>query len=479
MADDRGSNQEHGQTREDPVRRTLATPADPAPVRTISIARRSTLYLNLLIALSLIFSGVLVGNPVPEGRSETELAAPEVSAETPGGSALLSQRAERKQDRREDRREDRKQERKQDERKQDRKQKDRKQDRKRSARSHVESRVGDWTEHCDAPEAIRLRKTELCTHGPDPAPTGFDEDRPVQPLSAQAAGEETAALACDGDGESGFRTQILYVRADDVPSRYDQYLPSFQAWAAEADQIFQESSAETGGLRRLRFVQDPTSCEPTVEPVVVSAAGDGNFDTTINELVNQGYDREDRIYLAFVDANVYCGVGTLFEDERPTNDNWNNIGPSYSRVDAGCWSGDVAAHEVMHNLGAVQLHAPNTSNGFHCVDEYDVMCYRDGANSPAMRYDCTTQAMNWTRFDCNHDDYFHTNPADGSYLATHWNAADNQFLIADDSFVPPPAPQSNAVVAPPPPPPGDPVPPPDPDKKKKKKKGKKGKRNRR
>jgi hypothetical protein len=212
--------------------------------------------------------------------------------------------------------------------------------------------------------------------------------------------------------------------------------------------------------------------------VVVSPAGDFGFNATISELKAQGYNRTDRIYLAFVDTTAAgtCGIGTLWSDDRPTSDNRNNAGPSYSRVDAGCWSGSVAAHELMHNLGGVQHSAPHASGGFHCIDEYDVMCYKDSSSSPAMRVDCAETWRNVTRFDCGHDDYFHTNPATGSYLASHWNSANNRFLVASadgpvDPGLPPPVPPAPSVDAAP-----EPTSQGAHDKKDKKKHKKKGKK---
>ena len=403
---------------------------------------RCTLLLNVLVALGLLLPGALVDSPFSAGTHWALASAPAVYPEEIGGSALMSARGQRKQDRRDDRRNDRAQERQR-----DRKHADRKHDRKQKHHKAA-SRVGDWETFCTGPESIQLTKSEGCTHGPDPAPQGFDVEQLVPPLSGEAEAAALTPIACDGDGRSGSRVQVLYVRGSDVSSRYARYLTSIQDWAGQADTIFQTSAAATGAGRSLRFVQDPTSCQPLVEEVVLSPNGDSTVAATMAELKSKGYSRTDRIYLAFVDTTSagICGVGTIWSDDRANgNDNWNNVGPGCSRVDAGCWSGTVAAHEVMHNLGGVQLSAPNSSGGFHCIDEYDVMCYKDSASSPDTRRDCPSLSNDKTRFDCGHQDYYHTNPAPGSYLASFWNPANNRFLIGATPLPPPPSPPVTAA----------------------------------
>jgi hypothetical protein len=404
--------------------------------------QRSTVLLTLLVTLGVLLSGALTDASFSAGTGESTAAAPATHAEERDASALASKLARRRHDH-----------------SQDRKQKAHKQDRKKAGRN------GAWQEFCSGPERVQLTAGEGCTHGPDPAPPGFDVAKAVSPLSAKIAAAETLALSCDGDGQSGYRVQVLYVRGSDVPSHYTRYLASIRGWTAEADAIFQTSAAATGGTRSVRFVHDAI-CQPTVTEVVLSPAGDGAFGTTIAELQSQGYTRTDRIYLAFVDTTAagMCGIGTVWDDDRADgNVNWNNVGPSYSRVDAGCWSGDIAAHELMHNLGGVQLSAPNSSGGFHCIDEYDVMCYQDGPYSPPLRQDCPGILNNTRLLDCGHQDYYNTDPSAGSYLATHWNPASSVFLIGAAQPAPPPPS--------PPPPPTDDTPLPDKHKKDKHHKG--------
>lgn len=297
----------------------------------------------------------------------------------------------------------------------------------------------------------------VCTHGPDVAPPGLDLKVPVSPavttppatvtagdqapdestLVAEGATAGTAdvvaaagtTVPCFGDGSTGNRVQVLYVHA--ATDRFAQFIDSFRTWAVGIDEIYNASAAETGGERHVRFVTEPVAggCRPTVTSVAVSATAIADFNSTVQALQGQGFNRSDRKYVLFTDANVYCGIGGFAGDDRKIAANRSNFGPSYGRSDNGCWAPGVAAHELGHNLGAVSYSAPNTSGAGHCVDEYDVMCYSDSPNFPAMQIKCADTAHD-DRLDCNHDDYYSTAPPAGSYLATHFNVADNVFLEA-------------------------------------------------
>ena len=311
----------------------------------------------------------------------------------------------------------------------------------------------------------------LCTHGPDAAPAGVTvgEPRSVDDLvratlqlpevaasqaqgraatgagtaSAEAAASAVAASAgpitCVGDGVSGNRVQAIYAVAADRPDRFGEIAPLIEQWAGYTDSVFAISAAQTGGTRHVRYVTNP-DCTLDVEKVVLSAAGDDNIMNTINEMVDLGYNRSDRKYLIWMDATMYCGIAQIFHDDRPGQDNLSNVRSGYARVDQNCWGAaySVEAHELVHSLGGVQPSAPHGTDRFHCTDEEDRMCYKD-ATDVVLSFDCPLE--NAYYLDCNHDDYFHSHPPAGSYLATHWNVADSSFLfrgpIDDPANAPP------------------------------------------
>jgi hypothetical protein len=56
------------------------------------------------------------------------------------------------------------------------------------------------------------------------------------------------------------------------------------------------------------------------------------------------------------------------------------------------------------------------------------MCYSGAAGTSVYTSSgCTTTLLD-ERLDCGKNDYFHTSPKSGSYLATHWNTARSSFL---------------------------------------------------
>jgi len=288
----------------------------------------------------------------------------------------------------------------------------------------------------------------MCTHGPDAPPAGLDVHRSVLPLPARSADlvAPTALAVCEGDGTTGRRVEVLYVHGSN--NRYNQFLETFRTLAEGVDTIFNASAQETGGERHVRYVTEMVNgaCRPVVRDVQIpdAALNANDWAPLLNAVRAAGWTRTDRKYLQFVDAQVFCGIGGFAGDTRKTDANRSNSGPEYARADNGCWSAGVAAHELGHTLGAVNNNAPNGSGFAHCVDEWDVMCYKDDPSTVIVTR-CADRAHD-QRLDCNHDDYYHTNPPAGSYLANFYNVADNLFLIRGGGSPPPPPGSSFRLV---------------------------------
>ena len=223
-------------------------------------------------------------------------------------------------------------------------------------------------------------------------------------------GRRQSLAVCEGDGTSGRRVEVLYIHGS--TSRYAQYLETFRTLAEGVDTIFNESAKETGGERHVRYVTETVNgaCRPVVRDVQIadSALNANDWAPLLNAVKAAGYTRTDRKYLQFVDSKRVLRHRRLAGDTRKSDANRSNSGPEYARADNGCWTAGVAAHELGHTLGAVNNNAPNASGYGHCIDEWDVMCYKDDADV-IMRTVCTDRRHD-DRLDCNHDDYYSTNP---------------------------------------------------------------------
>lgn len=270
-----------------------------------------------------------------------------------------------------------------------------------------------------------------------------DEAGPATAALTPPGRPSTASLgahvspSCSGTGTDGRRVQPMYVREATSASRYASVLPLLLNEVANVDDVFAVSAAKTGGVRRVRWVHDG-ACNTSLPEVVVPAGALASFGATISAVQAQGFTDPNRKYLMFADANVLCGIGTLYNDVRTTG-NANDTRTSYARVDANCWSGStsVAAHELTHNLGGVLPGAPHRTANGHCWDEQDLMCYNDGSGV-AMQNICTDNKQGQL-LDCNSDDYFSTAPAAGTWLASSWNTASSSFLdvTVGDPTLPP------------------------------------------
>ena len=247
--------------------------------------------------------------------------------------------------------------------------------------------------------------------------------------------EDPLELVCDRT-DNPRRVQVLYghtpgqSRLTEIRStledhvRFAQLQYDFSAYVAGSDRAWVP-----------RFVTEGTGddCRVQITAVELSNRALTDLNAFVEELAVKGYDDTNKAYLVFVEDGPYCGVGTLdpTDDDPDPLRNRNNVRsqPALSRIDEPCW-GEAEAHELGHNLGAVQQSSPHSTRGSHCTDGYDAMCYDDGTiGSAGYGETACPDEISYFALDCNNDDYYSPAPASGSYLDTHWNIRDNDWLV--------------------------------------------------
>lgn len=285
--------------------------------------------------------------------------------------------------------------------------------------------------HCTGELEALTAVPGACAHGAD---TQFEMRQDIAKdgvASTVLSGGSPVRPTCYGDGSNGNRIRFLYGYT--TTNRRSAYYSQLERAISVANGVFVNSAKQTHGSRSLRVVT--SKCVPVISSVKLTSTDLKSFDNTIKALQRAGYKASNRKYVLFAESRSLCGIGTVFSDSNPSVGNRNNGGASYARVDKDCWNGATAAHEITHMLGGVQLGAPNATKGFHCTDDSDLMCYADAAGV-RMRKVCSSSQEIY--LDCNKNDYFNTAPARGSYLASHWDVAQNSFLIGGGGTRPTP-----------------------------------------
>ncbi|MGX7673880.1 cellulose binding domain-containing protein [Plantactinospora sp. DSM 117369] len=250
-----------------------------------------------------------------------------------------------------------------------------------------------------------------------------------------AAPASAATVNCDGDGVSGKRVQMLYVRGDATPDDLPNLRSTLLDIPARIDEQFLEAARRTGGpdaYRAVRWVTD-ANCLPTITSVVVPQSIMGNLFGVLDSLRANGYNSVDRKYAIWYEGTGCGDAWGREDDDSPGpsnlhNNNTNLYGHAFVGLrNAGCFSWSTMAHELLHTLGAVQSSAPHATATSHCWDQYDMMCYDDEDPLTVPVDTCLGGVPH--QIDCNGDDYFNVSPPAGSYLDTHWNIANSAFLI--------------------------------------------------
>jgi hypothetical protein len=252
-----------------------------------------------------------------------------------------------------------------------------------------------------------------------------------------------------GSTSSGSKIKLVYVYGADQPDRFAQYADLMQT---DAKAIAETVAAASGGAKTLRFdtgtdggagYVDIASVRLPLPAAVYQSMGAAARSSAVKASVAAAVRINGVAHYAVYADGLYAndsvaGIAEMYPDERKSASNNNNRDSLWAFV----WGMGTPTfssshrttllHEITHTLGGVQAGSPHGTNGGHCSDRYDVMCYDDGAMKAGQT---VVQACATVQYDCNGEDYFNAAPAAGSYLASNWNVYDSNFLCAPASCV--------------------------------------------
>lgn len=272
---------------------------------------------------------------------------------------------------------------------------------------------------------------------------------------AWCGSESNKDQTVNATGNEHSKFKIYYVHASNETNRFVEVANLIQHGLATIHAYLLDVTA---GQRTISLDLG-TSCgssyaDITSITVPGSAASYRRFDGTVDQskVMNalqllaaqiSGPPRHHMFILDQFEEQTYLsGLAQTAVDDRPTADNANNnpglVG--YVATPEGSVTQlvnenfpRILLHEMTHTMGAVQGSAPNSTSAGHCTDGLDVMCYVDGSPEGANYSDSVCPANGFVGigqpFDCNNDDYFHPAPPSGSYLATHWNVFNSDYLV--------------------------------------------------
>lgn len=266
-----------------------------------------------------------------------------------------------------------------------------------------------------------------------------------------------------------YYTVLIYARANGTTDNYATFVPIIRNMTKNMNWKINEAAQKSGTTADLR-VECEASGEIKVHNVVLDfpyyQASFGNVTAGICCSVTPSFYNNNTLhYLVLYDGDTYhydgtnwvpdnnlCGgVGHVDDDDSMLISNPNNGNHDHAHY-AVQWHGDTNAthvcsatflHEWSHNSGAVVSSAPHGTNGWHCTDGWDTMCYTDGSTDQCTigGWDCVNTCMTYVEYDCRQDDYFNRTPQAGNWLIDHWNLGNSRTCCKhrylDFSGVPP------------------------------------------